>query len=306
MNAPRSRVRIPADTDRPDRLLGNLTARQLAILSIAGIALWATYIATRRVVPLAAFAAVAVPCAGAATLVALGRVEGLPADRLLVAVLRHFHSPRRLVPAPDGVRPAPAWAGTGGGPLPAPLRLPLAGIGADGVVDLGADGLAVLCKASSVTFSLRTPTEQEALTAGFGRFLNSASEPIQLLVRAEPVELDSMIGELLDAAPGLPHPGLEKAARQHAKFLSELAAARMLLRREVLVVLHQPPGEGAADRLRRRAEEAVSALAAAGVSLSVLDGTSAATCITRAIDPGVKARPSGCAAPSETITRSEQ
>jgi len=35
------RVRIPADVDRPDKLLAGLTARQLAILAVAAVVLWA-------------------------------------------------------------------------------------------------------------------------------------------------------------------------------------------------------------------------------------------------------------------------
>ena len=301
------RVRIPADVGRPDRLLAGLTARQLAIVAVAGVALWAAYLATRHVVPLAGFAAVAVPVGGAATLLAVGRVEGQPADRLVAAAWRHLRAPRRLVPAPQGVPAAPAWVATSPGPLPAPLRLPLAGVDTDGVVDLGTEGLAVICRASSVTFSLRTPTEQEALVSGFARWCNSLAEAAQVVVRAEAVDLTPMIDALLDAAPGLPHPGLEQAAREHARFLTDLAAARMLLRREVLVVLGQPPspnstGDGARERLRRRAAEAVTALAAAGVTLTILDGPAVTGCLWRAVDPASPPRPTGTAAPGEIVT----
>ena len=317
-----SRVRIPADVERPDRLLANLTARQLAILGVAGVALWATYTATRHVVPAAVFLALACPIGATATLLAIGRVEGQPADRFIVAAWRQLRSPRRLVVAPEGVPAPPTWVAAGSGPLPAPLRLPLGGIDGDGTIDLGPDGRAVLCRASSVTFSLRTPVEQEALVAGFARWLNSLAEPAQLVVRAEPVELTVMIDGVLDAAPSLAHPGLEAAARDHARFLTELAASRTLLRREVLVVLRQPAGDRAAndraandraandravtdpaaEHLRRRAVEATGALAAAGVALTVLDGPAATACISRALDPSSPPRPPGTAAPDEVIT----
>lgn len=318
----RSRVRIPADVERPDRLLANLTARQLAILGVAAVVLWATYTATRHVVPAAVFLALACPIGAAATLLAIGRVEGQPADRFIIAAWRQLRSPRRLVVAPEGVPAPPTWVAAGSGPLPAPLRLPLGGIDGDGTIDLGPDGRAVLCRASSVTFSLRTPVEQEALVAGFARWLNSLAEPAQLVVRAEPVELTVLIDGLLDAAPSLPHPGLEAAARDHARFLTELAASRTLLRREVLVVLRQPAGDRAAndraandraggdraggdpgaEHLRRRAAEATGALAAAGVALTVLDGPAATACISRALDPSSLPRPAGVAAADEVIT----
>jgi hypothetical protein len=306
------RVRIPADVDRPDKLLAGLTARQLAILAVAAIALWAGYAATRHLVPPAAYGAVAVPVAAVAALLALGRMEGVPADRWVLAAWRHHRSPRRLVPAPDGVPAVPGFLAKAGGPhppaLPSPLRLPLAGIDAGGVVDLGPDGLAVICRASAVTFGLRTPAEQEALVAGFARFLNSLAEPVQVLVRAERLDVRPAIDALLDAAPGLPHVALERAARDHAAFLADLAANRALLRREVLVVLRQPAGLASAagdgdgaGRLQRRAAEAVTALGAAGVSLCVLDGVAASSVIGRSLDPAGPPRPGGFAGSSAGI-----
>ena len=237
------RVRIPADVERPDKLLAGLTARQLAILAVTAVALWAGYAATRHLVPPVVFGVVAVPVGAVAAMLALGRFEGIAADRWVVSAWRHHRSPRRLVPAPDGITPTPAFlnqAAPGGvAPVPAPLRLPVTDVRADGIVDLGVDGLAVICRASAVTFSLRTPAEQEALVAGFARFLNSLGEPVEIVVRAEPVDLTAAIDALLDAAPGLPHPALEAAARRHARFLADLADRRDLLRREVLVVLRQ-------------------------------------------------------------------
>ena len=298
----RSRVRIPADVERPDKLLAGLTARQLAILAVTAVALWVGYAATRHLMPPAVFGVVAVPVAAMAAALALGRFEGIAADRWVVSAWRHHRSPRRLVPAPDGITPTPAFLSqaTPGAtaPVPAPLRLPVADVRADGIVDLGVDGLAVICRASAVTFSLRTPAEQEALVAGFARFLNSLSEPIEIVVRAEPVDLTSAIDALLDAAPGLPHPALETAARGHARFLADLADRRDLLRREVLVVLrHRLHSHGAGDdpagRLHRRASEAATALAAAGVTLAVANGTAAAACLARALDPAGTTRFAG-------------
>ena len=304
------RVRIPADVDRPDKLLAGLTARQLAILAVAAIALWAGYAATRHLVPLAAYGAAAVPVAAVAALLALGRMEGVPADRWVLAAWRHRRSSRRLVPAPEGVPAAPAFltkaAGSHPPALPAALRLPLAGIGANGVVDLGPDGLAVICRASAVTFGLRTAAEQEALVAGFARFLSSLADPVQVLVRAEPIDVGPAICALLDAAPGLPHVALERAARDHAAFLAGLAASRALLRREVLVVLRQPAGQASAEgdgagRLLRRAAEAVTALSAAGVSLCVLDGVAASGVLGRSLDPAGPPRPGALAGSSAGI-----
>lgn len=298
----RTRVRIPADVDRPDKLLAGLTARQLAILAVAAVILWGGYDGTRHVLPIAAFGAIAVPIGALAVTLALGRVEGVAADRWVLGAWRHRRAPHRLVPAPEGVAPAPGFLGVASGSLPAPLHLPFGGVSADGIVDLGGDGLVLICRASAVTFSLRTPVEQEALVAGFARLLNSLGEPIEIVVRAEPIDLTPAITTLNEAAPGLPHPALEAAARAHASFLAELAERRDLLRREVLVALRQPGGTDAAGRLHRRAAEATATLGGAGVTLSVLDGRAAAACLTRALDPSTPTRPSELAGPASYDT----
>jgi hypothetical protein len=298
----RHRVRIPADVERPDRILAGLTARQLAILGVAALILWAGYAAARHLVPVAAYGAAALPVAVIAALLALGRLEGVAADRWVGFAWHHHRNPRRLVPAPEGIPPPPAFLDAATPPAPDILRLPVAGVDGGGVVDLGSDGLAVICRASAVTFSLRTPAEQEALVASFARWLNSLELPAQLLVRAEPVDLAGTIDGLLDAAPALPHPALEAAARDHAAFLADLAARRDLLRREVLVVLRQCGGADAESRLHRRAEAAVVALAAAGVTLTPLDGPDAAACLARALDPAGERRAAGLDSTDEAVT----
>jgi len=277
------RVRVPADVERPDRILAGLTARQLAILAAAALVIWAGYAATRRLLPLAAYAAAAAPVAVVAVALALGRVDGQPAARFAAAAVAFARSARRLVPAPQPMPPAPARLAAKVRPAPATLRLPLAGVAADGVVDLGPDGMAVVCRARAVTFGLRSPAEQEAMVAGFARWLNSLAEPVQVVVRAEPVDLSPAVDALESAAPGLPHPALEAAARQHAAFLVDLAARGLLARRVVVVLRH--PGDDGAAALARRAVEAAASLGGAGVTLEPLDRDRAAALLARAFDP---------------------
>jgi len=296
------RARIPADVDRPDKLLAGLTARQLVTLAVPAVGLWAGYAAVRHHLPAPIFAAIGAPIVVAALTLALGRRGGLPLDRLLAAALRQARQPRRLVPAPDGVQPAPAWAGHDPAPPPAPLHLPARGIGDDGVVDLGNQGAALICQASAISFGLRTPTEQHALVAAFGRYLNGLAASIQVLVRSQPVDLTAQVTVLRHAAGGLPHPALETAAVAHAEFLDSLAATRDLLARQVLVVLRDPAGgPDATGRLRRRADDATAALGAAGIVLAALDATAASTCVQAAVDPWSPPRSVGMA-PSDTVT----
>lgn len=265
-----SPVRIPTDVDMADKVIGPLTARQLAILAVTGLVLYAGWTTTRAVVPLPVFLAVAIPVGVSAAVIALCQRDGISMDRLLVAAIRQRMGPRHQVAAPEGVRPAPGWltnqiaatsasrtAGTGKGRAakakskaavpeqisPSVLRLPAEAVtdpGSDiGIVDLGTDGLAVVAVASTVNFALRTPSEQESLVASFGRYLHSLTAPVQVLVRTERLDLSGQITELRERAGGLPHPALEAAALEHAHYLVQLGEQTDLLRRQVLLILRE-------------------------------------------------------------------
>lgn len=332
-----SPVRVPADVDRPDRVLGPLTARQLAILGAAGLGLCGLYSATRAFLPLPAFLLVAFPVGAAAAVLALGKRDGLSLDRLAVAAIRQHLSPRHRVAAPEGVRAAPAWLTAqqaetrtrglrrrtaANEPVsPAPLELPASGVadtGAQaGVVDLGSDGLAVIAVCSTVNFSLRTPGEQEALVASFARYLHSLTAPVQILVRAERLDLAPQIAQLRARAVGLPHPALEAAARDHADYLADLASHTDLLRRQVLLVLREPlrtspaaagvlakrrrhedplvdegARQAAEQRLVRRLGEAVDLLAPASITVAPLDAAAATGVLAAACNPDTFLPPS--------------
>jgi hypothetical protein len=364
MTAP---VRIPADVDMYDRVLGPLTARQLAILTAAGAVLYLIWLATRTFLPIPVFLAFAVPVGAASAMVALGKRDGVAMDKLLLAAIRQRLSPRHRVAAPEGVRPAPAWLTAhadqdtgrkhGGnrrgnrrlGRAPQPeqvspsaLRLPAEAVTETGVVDLGADGLAVVAVASTVNFALRTPNEQEALVASFGRYLHSLTAPVQVLVRTERLDLSAQIAELRERAGGLPHPALEAAALEHAGYLVQLAEQSDLLCRQVLVVLREPLGvaaptdglggpgpvavlrsmtgkrrrqadgqirsgmrRAAESRLVRRLGEAIELLSPAGIVVTPLDAGQATAVLASACNPDSLLPPSGAlAGADEVITTS--
>ncbi|MGW5721354.1 PrgI family protein [Amycolatopsis sp. NPDC003865] len=351
-------VRIPADVDREDRVIGPLTARQLLILAITGIVLYGTYTITREFVPLVAFLIVAIPIGVTAAFLALGQRDGITLDRLMLAALRQRMSPQHRVAAPEGIRPAPEWLGSqvtnssskgrakgkdGGDAVastvsPAALRLPAEAVTATGVIDLGKDGVAVVAVCSTINFGLRTPAEQESLVASFGRYLHSLTAPVQVLVRAERLDLSGQIAELREQAGGLPHPALERAAREHAEYLDQLGRATDLLRRQVLLILREPllttgPTDGlggvsplaaltakrkaakqaalvddatrraAEARLVRRLGEAVELLSPSGIVVTPLDAGQATAVLAAACNPDSLIPPnSGLAASDEVIT----
>ncbi|NBH04542.1 PrgI family protein [Amycolatopsis sp. SID8362] len=337
-------VRIPADVDREDRVIGPLTARQLLILTVTGIVLYGTYTVTRAFVPLAVFVVVAIPIGVTAAFLALGHRDGISLDRLVLAALRQRMSPQHRVAAPEGVRPTPEWIGQAASTTsssasavsPAALRLPAEGITDTGVIDLGKDGAAVVAVCSTINFGLRTPAEQEALVTSFGRYLHSLTAPVQVLVRTERLDLSGQIAELREQAGGLPHPALERAAREHAEYLDQLGRATDLLRRQVLLILREPlrnsgPTDGlggasplaalsarrravrqtasiddaarraAEARLVRRLGEALELLSPSGIVVTPLDASQATAVLTAACNPDSLIPPSSDLAGSDEV-----
>jgi hypothetical protein len=277
-------VPIPSDVERPDKILAGLTARQVAIATVAAVIIWAGWHATRHVLPLPAFAALASPVSLAATALVIGERDGLPLDRLLLAAWRQRRAPRRLVTAPEGVPAPPAWAAV--------------------------PGAAAVAAVSTVNFALRSPDEQDALAAAYGRWLNSLTGPVQILIRAGRADLSAAVAALRDAAPGLPHPALEQAALEHAGFLENLAAERDVLTRQALLILREPghgtgrPGGGtAAGRALQRAGEAAGLLGGADLQVQVLDGGQVTALLAACADPAAPPQPGGRAAlPGRPVT----
>ena len=304
-------VPIPSDVERPDKVLAGLTARQVAITAVAAVVIWAGFQASRHVMPLPAFAALASPVALIAVALVIGERDGLPLDRLLLAAWQQRRASRRLVTAPEGIPAPPAWAAPPGPQLPPPAVLaPLwRHIAPDGVIGLGS-GSAAVAAVSTVNFALRSPDEQDALAAAYGRWLNSLTGPVQILIRAGRADLSAAVAALRDAAPGLPHPALEQAALEHAGFLENLAAERDVLTRQALLILREPshgtgqPGGGtAAGRALQRAGEAARLLAGADLQVQVLDGGQVTALLAACADPAAPPRPAGrTALPGRPVT----
>ena len=304
-------VPIPADVDQPDKVLAGLTARQVAIAAAAAVLIWAGWLAARRVMALPAFAALAAPAGVAAAALVTGQRDGLPLDRLLLAAWQQARAPRRLVAAPEGIPAPPGWAAPPGPPPPPPAVLaPLwRHISPDGVISLGSAGAAAVAAVSTVNFALRSPEEQDALAAAYGRWLNSLTGPAQILVRAGRADLSAAIAALRDAAPALPHPALEHAALEHASFLEGLADGRDVLTRQALLILREPghgagrPGGAAGGRALQRAGGAARLLAGAGLQVQVLDGGRVTALLVTCADPAAPPRPAGrTALPGKPVT----
>jgi hypothetical protein len=142
------RVAVPADVDAEDRIAYGLTARQLAVLAVAGTCGYGLHQLLAPYLPGVVLAGLAVPAAGLVLAVVLGRRDGIGLDMWLAAAARHWRTPRRQAPTTTqdvrgrgrGGRKGQLLVRTAGPPLPvpAPLVLPAEAVSPDGVLALPA------------------------------------------------------------------------------------------------------------------------------------------------------------------------
>ncbi|MDI1463423.1 PrgI family protein [Catellatospora sp. KI3] len=281
-------TRIPADVNTPDKIAFAMTARQIAVLSTAAVAVYGIYRALAGLVGPATMLAIMLPLGGVATAIAMGSRDGLPLESWMVAALRFLRAPKILAPAADGQHhPPPAWAPhVDNLRLPAVLRLPAGGIDEHGIVDTG-DSAVALVACTTLNIGLRTGDEQAALLAGYGRWLNSLTGPVQVVVSTQRVDLSSHAQRITERADLITSPALAAIAVEYAGFLHDLAEHQDPLWRTVTIAVSATGEAARTSEVIRRAEQTAIALTALGASAAVLDGARATAVLTTAVDPYV-------------------
>ena len=305
-------VPIPSDVERPDKILAGLTARQVAIAAVAAAVIWAGFQATRHVMPLPAFAALASPAGLAAAALVIGERDGLSLDRLLMAAWRQRRAPRRLVTAPEGIpgparldRPArPAAAAPGGaraavaarrarrGDRPGQRRRRCRGGGVHGQLRAAQPR-----RAGRPRRRLR-PVAELAHRPGADPGPGRAGRPVRRrrgAARRRPRPAAPGPGTGRPGARRVPGGPGRRAGRAHPPGAADLREPGHGSGR---------PGGTAAGRALQRAGEAARLLAGAGLQVQVLDGGQVTALLAACADPAAPPQPAGrTALPGRPVTR---
>src|SRR6266851_8337692 len=107
----------------------------------------------------------------------------------------------------------------------------------DGVVTLPGGEYRAVLEVSGTASPLEDDVREEGLLAGFATFLNALSYPIQILVRATPVDLSRYVASLEERRRQMVDGQLAALAHEHAVFVQGLARQRTLLERRFYVVV---------------------------------------------------------------------
>lgn len=118
----------------------------------------------------------------------------------------------------------------------------------DDLVRLAGDQYRAVLEVGSVNFGLQGESDQEATVASFAALLSSLSFPIQILVRALPIDIEGYLADLERRAVRLPEP-LSDLGHDHVAYLRRLARSRTLLERRFYLVV---PAQMETPRTRSR------------------------------------------------------
>src|SRR2546421_10681970 len=87
------RARPPVDVEKKDVILFGFTFRQVVILAVAGLIIYTAWTALAKVVHPLVFLIAAIPVAGSAFVLSVGRRDGNPLDAWLGHAIRHRPAP---------------------------------------------------------------------------------------------------------------------------------------------------------------------------------------------------------------------
>src|SRR5699024_5485059 len=104
-----SRVRMPADVEREDKILAGLTARQLVIIASPGLCLWLLYQVVGHLVAPLVLMYVDVLFLGAEVASVLYQRHVLRLNRLLLPVLHFIAIAKQLETNAGSAAPVPQW-----------------------------------------------------------------------------------------------------------------------------------------------------------------------------------------------------
>lgn len=107
----------------------------------------------------------------------------------------------------------------------------------DGIVRLTGGQECAVLEVNSINVGLQASDDQEALLASYAAVLNSLSFPIQILVRAVPIDIAPVLDDLEHRAHHELREPLASLAHDQAAFLRRLARQRTLLERRFYLVV---------------------------------------------------------------------
>jgi len=107
----------------------------------------------------------------------------------------------------------------------------------DNIIIMKDDSARLVLKCSSINFLLKSQEEQDAIIISFQRFLNSLSNPIQILVRSKKLDIDSYLSNLKDKALKQKNPLLQNQTYEYIEYLKKLIEVAQIMKKEFYIII---------------------------------------------------------------------
>ncbi len=107
----------------------------------------------------------------------------------------------------------------------------------DNIIIMKDDSARLVLRCSSINFLLKSQEEQDAIIISFQRFLNSLSNPIQILVRSKKLDIDSYLWNLKDKALKQKNPLLQNQTYEYIEYLKKLIEVAQIMKKEFYIIV---------------------------------------------------------------------
>ncbi len=114
--------------------------------------------------------------------------------------------------------------------------LPIAEIRNDAVI-LKNGGLRAVLSVEALNFNLKSETEQQAIIAGYGAFMNTLTFPLQIVVRSTKTNIDEYLANIREMGAKQENALLQKQTLAYAAFMQRLIEVADIMQKRFYVVV---------------------------------------------------------------------
>lgn len=118
--------------------------------------------------------------------------------------------------------------------------IPIAEIRNDAVI-LKNGGLRAVLAVEALNFNLKSETEQQAIIAGYGAFMNTLTFPLQIVMRSTKTNIDDYLTNIREIAAKQENKLLQQQTRAYADFMQRLIEVADIMQKHFYVVVPTDP-----------------------------------------------------------------
>ncbi len=114
--------------------------------------------------------------------------------------------------------------------------LPIAEIRNDTVL-LKSGGMRAVLAVEAINFNLKSETEQQAIIAGYGAFVNTLTFPLQIVIRSTKTNIDEYLQKVREKGNGNTNELLKQQTLDYAAFIQRLVDVADIMQKRFFIVI---------------------------------------------------------------------